>query len=392
MNIDGFRSVADRPNAVVTVDLKSAQLKVRNNHVFNRAISWLRRRISSDPSRDLAMDAARNRFLQAIGDRRSGYDSADVSRARDLLADDIGNHRPLSSRRIREVLDDLDRRSSAATRVNRRVAVAYSEATGRPATLALRDLVAEARNEGAADTLSLYGDEPTAPVAIPETGSAQDDEVTEPRIRPSLDRYEPAASAFVPETGRDREDEMTEPLIPPAPPKITATRHTSTDATVRAAVPEAGTAAASAVQRTDQPRAADAEVGATARQSVKPRDLTRELARAKLPGEVSKYLKKQIGNRNIADSGELARLGNKRLAEWVMENRVGQWYLQARKDKGVKRMAQRDGTVSVPSSLVNDVARSISDSPVLKHYPDVKVHARALVAAHVRRELSGETA
>ena len=380
MNIDGFRSVAQRPNAIVTVDLKSAQVRVRSNNVFNRAITWLRHRFSSAPSRTLATDAARNRFLQAIGDRRSGYDSADVSRARDLLAEDMENQRPLSTRRIREVLEDLDGRSSPTTRINRRVAVAYSDETGRPATLALRDLVVEAQKERGADTLSLYGDESVASAAPPESGMDGEDGLTRPRIPPSPDSYEPVAAGFASEPGTDGEDEMTQPLIPPS----------STNATVRAAAPEAATATASAGLRTDQRQVGEAEVGATARHSTRPKDLARELDKAGFPREVSKYLKKQISSGRIVDMDGLAKHGNKRLAEWVEDNRVGKWYVEARKDKGVKRTAKRDGTVSVPQSLCDDIAASITGSPALKHYPDVKVHARALVTAHVRREVGDE--
>ena len=57
------------------------------------------------------------------------------------------------------------------------------------------------------------------------------------------------------------------------------------------------------------------------------------------------------------------------------------------KNKGVKRLAAREGTVSVPSSLLNDVAKSIADSPVLKKYPDIKVQARDLIAVHVKQEI-----
>ena len=380
MNIDGFRSVAQRPNAIVTVDLKSAQVRVRSNNVFNRAITWLRHRFSSAPSRTLATDAARNRFLQAIGDRRSGYDSADVSRARDLLAEDMENQRPLSTRRIREVLEDLDGRSSPTTRINRRVAVAYSDATGRPATLALRDLVVEAQKERGADTLSLYGDESVASAAPPESGMDGEDGLTRPGIPPSPDSYEPVAAGFASEPGTDGEDEMTQPLIPPS----------STNATVRAAAPEAATATASAGVRTDQRQVGEAEVGATARHRTRPKDLARELDKAGFPREVSKYLKKQISSGRIVDTDGLVKHGNKRLAEWVEDNRVGKWYVEARKDKGVKRMAKREGIVTVPKSLCDDISRSITGSPALKHYPDVKVHARALVRAHVRREVGEE--
>ena len=84
---------------------------------------------------------------------------------------------------------------------------------------------------------------------------------------------------------------------------------------------------------------ARAEVGTTAQERASPKHLTRELAKAKLPGEVAKHLKTLIGAREIVDSHGLAKHGNKRTAEWVVENRVGRWYVEALKDKGVKRMA-----------------------------------------------------
>ena len=106
-----------------------------------------------------------------------------------------------------------------------------------------------------------------------------------------------------------------------------------------------------------------------------------------MPGEVQKHLKKLIGAREIVDSDGLATHGNKRTAQWVVENRVGRWYVEALKDKGVKRLAERDGTVSVPTSVLSAVAKSIADSPALKNYPDIKVHSRDLIAMHVRQEI-----
>ena len=124
MNIQGFRAAADRPNAIVEVDLKSAQVKVRDNHVFNRAITWLRRRFSPSSSRDTATGAVHNRFLQAIADRRSGYDSGDVNRARELLADDVLERKPLvfpanqgGARRPRREVERNDANQSKGGRI-----------------------------------------------------------------------------------------------------------------------------------------------------------------------------------------------------------------------------------------------------------------------------------
>ena len=358
MHIDGFRSAASRSNAIVVVDLKSAQVKVRNNHVLNRAFTWLQRRFSPNPLRDTERSAAHNRFLQAIADRHSGYDSADVNRARELLADDVLERKPLSSRRIREVLDDLDGRSSATTRINRRVAAYFHDEMGISNTLAARDLAALPRDDQADGAESDYSDEV-------DTGP----------LDPTSDPDGPTSTS---EPGTTREEIMPEALTHPPP-------------TESAAVPESVTPPALAAQRTAQLQTARAEVGTTDQPSAKPKDLTRELTKAKLPGAVATHLKKLIGAREIVDRDSLAKHGNKSTAGWVVKNRVGRWYVEAWKDKNVKKMAKREGTVSVPSSLLNDVAKSITDSPALRKYPDIKVQARDMIAAHVKQEIDQET-
>ena len=361
MNIEGFRAAADRPNAIMVVDVKSAQVKARNNHVLNRAITWLQRRLSPNPLRDAAMDAAHNRFLQAIADRRSGYDGGDVNRARELLAGDVLERRPLSSRRIREVLADLDGRSGSTTRINRRVAAYFHEQAGITNTLAARDLAADARDEQANGAESMDSDAPGAG-------------------RPGLvnDAGGPASTS---ESGTVQEDVMAETFTHPSP----------ADGSASAAEPETTNAPAPGAQGSAQRQTEKAEVGTTVRPKPSPKNLSRELVNASLPGDVAKHLKRRIGAGEIVDSDGLARQGNKRTAEWVVENRVGRWYVEALKDKGVKRLAERDGTVSVPGSVLSAVAKSISDSPALKSYPDVKVHSRDLIAAHVRQEIDQGT-
>ena len=374
MNIHGFRGVADRPNAVVLVDLKSAHVKVRNNHALNRAITWLQRKFAPNPLRDTATDAARNKFLQAIADRRSGYDSADVDHARELLAEDAMKRKPLSSRRIREVLDDLDGRSSATTRINRRVAAYFYDQTGITSTLA-----ASSRDKQVGNVESMYSDEvgssPTSvadergdPVSASDTGTVQEDVMAESLTRPSSSSN--SESTVVPETlGR--------------PSSTPSTESASVSETSNAPAPDAG--------RTAQPQAAKAEIGMTVQHGAKPKHLARELAKAKLPREVERHLRKLIDANEIVDSDGLAAHGNNRTAEWVVENRVGRWYVEALKDRGVKRVAEREGAVSVPSSLLSTVAKSIANSPALKKYPDVKVQSRVLIAAHVRQEMDHET-
>ena len=361
MNIEGFRAAADRPNAIMVVDMKSARVKARNNHVLNRAITWLRERISPNPLRQAAMDAAHNRFLQAIADRRSGYDDGDVNRARELLAGDVLERRPLSSRRIREVLADLDGRSSATTRTNRRVAAYFHEQTGVTNTLAARDLATNARCGQANDAQPVYSD---------AAGAGPQDPLDDPG--------DPASTSG---SGTARGDTLAGTLTPPS----------ATEVPENAAVPGTAEAPAPDAQLTAEPQVQKAEIETTVRQGASPKQLARELTRARLPGEVARHLKKRIGAGEIVDPDGLAKHGNQRTAEWVVENRVGRWYVEALKDKGVRRLAKRNGTVSVPSAVLTAVAKSIAESPTLKSYPDIKVHSRDLIAAHVRQEIDPGT-
>ena len=351
MNIEGFRAVAARPNAIATVDLNSSQVKVRSNHFLYRGITWLRRRFSPNPLRDAATHAAHNRFLQAIADRRSGYDSSDVNRARDLLAGDVLERKPLSSRRIREVLDDLDGRSNATTRINRRVAAYFYEQTGVTNTLAARDLAAHSRDEQSSDA---------------ESGS--------PPAKWTPVRHDPASTS---KAGNVRESVEAQTLAHPSP----------AESTENAAVPETANAPAPSARPTAQLQSSKAEAETAARESASPKHLARELAKAQLPGGVAKHLKRLIAAGEIVDSKGLAKQGNERTAQWVVENRVGRWYVEALKDRGIRRLARREGTISVPSSLLSAVAKSIADSPALKSYPDIKVHSRDLIALHVKQEI-----
>ena len=398
MHIDGFRAAAERPNAIVVVDTKSAQVTVRNNHVLNRVITWVRERFMSGAMRDAARVAPRNRFLQAIAHRHSGYNGADVSRARDLLATDLQERRPLSSRRIREVLDDLDGRSSATTRVNRSVVSIFQDETGRPATLAVRDLGTESQRERPADTLSLYGDgagatspgpteEPSDFSSSPETGAAREGVMAE-----ALDDPAPATgtqSSAVTETLPD--PAIPDPPLPAAgmatldPPGALA-QPSPTAGAGNDAVADAAEEPASGARIPVESSGAGAVAGTAARKGMTPKQLTQELRNARLPPEVEKPLKKMIADGRIVDSQGLAKQGNRRLAEWVEDQRVGKWYVEALNDKGIKRMAKRGGTLYVPIPLCRDIERSITDSPVLRKYSGIKTESRGLIAAYVRKE------
>jgi len=104
MKIHEFRAAAETREALFVVDSKTHMIKARPQNFLNRAIIWLREKNPFNPLARLERQAAHDHFLEAIA-KHNGYDGSDLSRAKDLLKDDQNRGKPLSSRRIREVVE-----------------------------------------------------------------------------------------------------------------------------------------------------------------------------------------------------------------------------------------------------------------------------------------------
>ena len=118
----------------------------------------------------------------------------------------------------------------------------------------------------------------------------------------------------------------------------------------------------------------------------KPKELLRMLGKAKLPGKVKAEVRKLAKSGAVSDRTALAKRTNQATAECVRENRIGRWYGQAQKRSGARDRIRDGEMLMAPSRMLDEVARSIRGSDGIAAYPDVKERARSLIAEHVRKE------
>ena len=111
-------AVAGKGGAHIVLDSKTDQLKTYRQDRFSRAVQWCRDRISPNRHRQIERDGALNLFMTAIA-AHAAYATSDANRARALLSADACESRPLTSRRILQVMKELDERSTQTERDNR---------------------------------------------------------------------------------------------------------------------------------------------------------------------------------------------------------------------------------------------------------------------------------
>ena len=123
---------ARRFDANLRVDLDSGELRARRSHFLNRTVDWIRDRLSNWGSRgpgevpraqlgDVRRSeymAAHNHFLDALKQSRR-YTEGELSRAQGLLAQEVEAGRPLSTRKVREVFNELHVEGSEVMAINR---------------------------------------------------------------------------------------------------------------------------------------------------------------------------------------------------------------------------------------------------------------------------------
>ncbi len=367
MNVSDFRAVADLRNSRVVFDAKTEDLKVTRQTFFNRTITWLRAKISPNPMAGAERDVAHNRFLRAIADH-SGYDTGDVSRAEALLSVDILERRHLSSRRIREVFEDLDRRSTQATRDNR-TTVAWMSSRGVNIRLAEQS-PGVTLNEPERDVLA-----GRIRQAIHEAGG-------DGRRKVDFSDATSITNGIVDSFLNERVTHIAAEA-PARADHLDATSATDSSA------PE-GHSSAQQVPILASSGATSRAVGpGDGHEGLSRKQLVRLLGRAKLRGNAKSELKKLIKVGQISDRASLARNANGRTADWILNNRIGYWYGEALKQQGAKHHIKYGEELLAPETMLRRVAQSIVGSADILDYPEAKTRSRALIAAHVRSELDG---
>lgn len=380
MNISEFRSVAAIRDARVVLDSATDELKVRPQTFFHRAVDWIREKISPNPLAGTERDVAHNRFLRAIANY-SGYDSADVSRAEALLSVDVLERRPLTSRRIREVIEDLDQRSTPQLRENR-TTVAWMSTRGVDARLGEhaggaelgegeRELVA-----GRIDrAIHAAGGDGRRKVEVSEATKITNG-VVDSFLSERAAKAEAEAHARAEELARRQAAEAGAAETVAASPRAGPTD------------PQTLTAAAVAPDRAEPPTSPIAAVEPQRAEPASQKELVRLVNAAKLPGKLPSELRKLIKSGSITSRAGLAKAANQRTADWAMERRVGRWYGDALKRQGARSRIRNNEELMASTRMLDEIARSIKGATGLLTWSDAKQQARAVIDAHVRNEIN----
>ena len=393
MSLAVFRSLGQIRDGRVLLDTKSDELRVRRQTFMNRAVDWIRERVSPNPLAKTERTVPLNRFLRAIA-QSPAYDSGDVSRAEAMLSVDLLNGKPLTTRRIAEVIEDLDGRSTPTMRDNRTTATWMAT---RGVEQRLREQSAEAPSEAEGSALGgrieraihQAGGDGRRKVSFNEASAITHGVVDAFLAERAATRAEAQAleRTQTSEASGQGSDATAPTIQPPGlrqqrPPDGSNATAGATSSTTTEAGPSTTPAATS-------PTTAGIAAAPVRTAHASRGELLRELRNAKLPGKVSSALRQLVKSGKVTDRAALAKRANEHTAAWVLDNRVGRWYGEALKKAGARRKIRHGEELMASAAMLETVRRSIVEADQLVAYADVKVQARALIVDHVRTEGSG---
>ena len=371
-------------DANLFVDLKSGELKVRNNHFLNRIVQWVRDRTArGSPNARAEREAAYNRFIRAMNDSPY-YDAAEKNRTRlELHAQGISAGKPLNTRRIRQILAELDtpgeRRNPGIYHQNRVVANAVAGRLGSnrlERALAGTSAAPEQREQLSKRifdaVLAAGGPRPDDPVR--EVTQSEGLAIADRLIEEFLDATKPVPAQAPPE--RAPVEERGAGTEVEAPVQDRAEAETEADpSTVRRESPRPLQRRSTVGPEPPEPLAVAREGGVAA----DPSRLLRQLQKADLPGEVRERVHQRVVDGGVAGTDELGRSVNDQTAAWVSENRVARWYREGLKNTGLPVPSD----AKVPAGLKGAIEDSIRNHDGLFPYTAVKGHTRALVGQFI---------
>lgn len=401
VNLQAFRQLAEaRRNDILTVDINSGELKTSSNNIFRRAISWLRQKTGGSVREQTERHAAYNGFLRGLNDSVY-YDRNDIASIEGRLRDELLAGKPLSTRRVKQLLTELDTpqtgRMNPVNYHENRVAAHYLSGRdgGSYLSRTLQEKIAEraALNEAAYEVgaehkeklaqriyesvMAAGGPDPDDPSTrvTPQRGFV----IAERLVDEFLDAEELRhANLGAPPAGMPVEESETgsaaltqEPVPGPASGAGAQARDFAVEARSEQA-PEQQAAAGEKQAQDVSPAGAAAQDATRADME---KTLSRQLDAAGLPDKVRKQVRQALADGRIKSASDLTRTGNDKTAQWVQNNRVEQWYREGLKQNGVAVPKQ----LKVPPQLARRIAGDIRGAPDLVAYHDVKARARAQV-------------
>ncbi len=367
-SIQDYRDVASSVDrGTLLLDAESDRVKVSGDTWLGRVVAWVKERISPDPLARTSQEAAHGRFLQAIANH-AGYTDREVSRAEALLTTDLMEGKPLSVRRVREVLGNLDASSTEALQQNRVLA------------------------EGLVSRIERR---------LEERGIAADlDDRNRARladgIRSTIDQAgEGGKRALTAGEALQVGDEATDAFLNARAVNLADL------ATRNAAAGKAGTASASAPTAVAPPppstQAARSEVGVPSNDDptyvdVSPegrkKALLGELASAQLPKGAARLVEARVKAESIQDIDTLALHANQAAAKWVDEKLVDGWYKDAvRAQADTASKAGIDIKQALPEKpseeLKLGISKALRKTQEVRPWSETEFQAKAMVDLHV---------
>ena len=390
VNFQDFRNIADtRRDATISVSHSTGNLQIKDNHVLNRLITWVRNKISPNPSRQyIEREAAYNKFLGAIGNEIRYRDQ--LGWVEDQLGADVSLNQPLSSRRVRDILHQLDTRTTEAHR-NSRVTAHYM--AGMEGSSYLSKTLQEKIDA-----------RPMLQEAQFELGHQEQEELAQNIQDAVMDASADGRNDIGFTEGNRIAGHLVDGVLDKHEARLIeeklAAERAAQEAAQRAREAAAASAGVSGVVKQDgaqQGAAASAAAenkpvgmakklyskitGKTSGKDSPPQvqKLLADLKKLDLPSAVKADLKKSIKEGNIKTFGALVKHSNEKTFSWLCENRFGRWYYDGLKKSGVAV----GNEVEVSPELVDLVKQTISRNPYLVEYPDVKVNVRKEIATYI---------
>ena len=369
-DIQDFRTAcADVRDGTFRLDTESDRVKVSSDNLFGRLVSWIKSKIAPNSLERTSQEAAHGRFLQAIANH-SGYSPAEVSRAEALLSTDAIYRKPLTTRRVREVLGELDGASSAVARQNR--IWADGVVAGMERRVAERDSGVELDDRSSArlakalrNAIASAGQNGARALSASEANQIADN-VVDAFLEGRLEgRTEPAAGPPAPARAQPTPSAAVADL--PTPPSGAATPSSSAPASVSPA---------------DEPTYVDVtrEGGRKA--------LLGELKSAQLPKEVAVVIESLIQVDTVKDLPTLADRANRKSADYAVRKCVDGWYadaLKAQADNAKKAGIDVKEVLpkTAPDELKTKVSKALIGFSELLPWSEVEHQAQGLVQSHI---------
>ena len=383
MHLSEFAAVSQKADALIVLDAKTDALKTYGRDRFSRLVQWVRDKISPNRHVQLERDGALMLFMTAIADH-AAYDSGDKERASALLTCDVTESQPLTSRRIREVMQDLDERSTQAERDNR-VTASYMGRRG--VDMRLRDEHPGVKLSPADRTLlsdrireavDAAGRDGRHKVAFAEATAITDSLVDE------LVAHNKAVVEAEARAAAEAEARAVAEAEARAVAQAAANVVAQGDAGKGSGIVAGGAGSPAGNVRSARSAALDDKA---LQEPPTKRQLLRTLAAADLPRDVHRQVNKAVNSGDVADRGALVRDANRSLADWVIEHRIGRWWGEAQIRHGLASNIRNNAILDVSSTLVQEMSDSIAHSTELRPYQDIKARARVMVDARMTLEL-----